>query len=260
MSLILPFSDSSQYVTGGIYAPTAANFPACKHFWSCPQSDIGKDFGSGTGGLTDLMGRAHLLKSSGVALAAPASPDGFSVFPNQANGGTTVQGTLSVPTGTQATLLVSVVETNATAGFILGDYTLGNVVLMTAANNVGDSDTTANGTAFTLVSAKVGRATLVRTWNALGAATTGQAQFESNLTSTITDLGDAATTGVPIFTAWGATDQWACASTNTKLYGVALFIFASIPSDAFVKSLLAWITYQWANGNKWLPPQLKGVS
>jgi hypothetical protein len=145
---------------------------------------------------------------------------------------------------------------------LLGDSSNGANLSLAASNLLTDEDTTqALGAAFTLVSSVAGRATLVRTWNGAATDTTGQAQFQANITSTIADLGNAATTGISAFTAdWGATDKWACTdAATTSLYGAALILLTSLPSDLFVKYLLAWHTYQWVNGNKWLCPALKGV-
>lgn len=252
MSIKIPYS---QIALGNLVPATASNFPALKHFWPCNQSEIGFGF------LTDSIAGVKLNKSAGT-IATPASPDGFSVYPNQVVTGTTITGTLTVPGNKNCILL-------AVGQFGTNGFGLGNPVGSVGAINVTQPQTAAlmDGTntlnnsvngAFTNSASIYGRALAV-TWS-------GNAQsFEATTTTTITTkTGTAISTATPGTMAAGIAaldNTWSCGSTVTNLYGAAFLVFnGALPPATFIASMLAWTTYQWSIGNKVIYPGLKGVS
>lgn len=245
--IIRPYSDPALHGTGGSCEATAKNFPSLKHFWKCGQSDIG------TTKLTDAMGIAHL--SSATAIQTPAAPDGFSVFPSVANG-SPVTGTLYAP-GTHNCIFLAVGQFS-TAGLIYGGMGAVGGISLTAAQtaSVYDGTNTLNNSvngAFTSSSSIYGRA-LAIDWS------TGVTSFEATTTSTITTKTQTAigllSGGVAAVNA-----SWNCSSTITNLYGGCFIAFAgALPPNTFIASMLAWLTYQWSVGNKYMYPGLKGIA
>lgn len=265
MSVTIPYSSIA---TNNLIPATAANFPSLKHFWPCNQSEIGLGF------LTDSIAGVKLNKSTGT-IAAPASPDGFSVYPNQANSGTTVTGTLYTPTAdTNSIILFGVMKSTSgtlTVGFILGDSVNGNAATLASAGTASFTDGTNNVacTAFTGTTQSViyGRALAMHTWNdATASASHGIQSFEANTTtlgtalSRLTSVATVSAFNPTHFTSWGASNGWACTTAITNLYGYAMFSFTAARTPAEILDAVTWMTYQWSIGNKVIYPGWKGVS
>lgn len=256
MAIRIPYS---QMAATNYIPANRTNFPSLKHFWPCLQTEIGAT------SLTDIVGGVLLTKSSGT-IAAPATPDGYSVFPNQAGTGTTKTGTITPPAGKQF-ILFSVGQFSG-SGFVLGDTSSAPVisVLQAGTSNIRDAAArTYSATAYTNSASIYGRALIVTNYN--DASGMQSLECDTNATYTAktatTTANDVALSGIPLSTDGissleGGTAKWACASTTTNLYGVALFIFpGAIPAD--YRSAIAWMTYQWANGNKAIYPGWKGL-
>ena len=251
MSLILPFSDTGQHASGGIWDATtaaaiAANFPCVKHFWRITET-------SGSTITDTAGGRICTLTSPtwGTANAVVPAPGGAS---NSAITG----GALTNP-GTSPIILMGVGKFNSTNALIYGSNGLGAVSLSKAATtSLTDGNNTLAGTAFT-----DGTTTIYGRANACD--WTNQQNFEATATATITALAAVATTAAtPASIAGGIADideVLRFDANTTALYGLMFIKFAgTLPNAAFIKSMLAWHTYQWSNGNKWIYPGLKGVA
>ncbi len=257
MAIIYPYSDSSKYSAGGIWDATTAgaianNFPSLKLFVPCKQTEIGLGY------LTDIANGVLLNKSSGTIAAGP---DLFSVVPSQAVTSTTITGTLPV-IGSKNCMLFAVGKFT-TGGFSLGNAsTTGTInVIQGQLAGLNDGTNTLNyagsgGSAFTNDSTIRGFANTV-TWAG------NQINYEATATTTITTKASVATSSASPGTIAGGIatlgTNWACGSPVTALYGAALFVFnGALPSG--LAGDVAWMTYQWSIGNKWISPRLKGIS
>lgn len=245
-------------------AMLAADYPCVKHLWQCNQSEIGLGY------LTDIVQGVLLNKSSGT-VAAPAAPDGFSVYPNHTAATTAITGTLQAPNGSPFMFFQVAIAT--TGGIALGDTVATNGpgigLARTAANAiVTNTPAVYPGTAWTTADTTImGRALFVSNYN----SASGMQTFSANATSTNT--AHAATTTAdstpttpealsanPLASLDGSTNKWACGTGVQNLYMAGLFIFTTAPTATQVQSWLAWMTYYASIGKKYVPPSMKGIA
>lgn len=239
---ITPYSDASKFSRGGPWEPIAANFPSVAHWWKCSET-------SGSV-LADAIGGVTLSNATSMTFAAN------SVSPARPNSGSTKTGTFAA-VGTKPFFLFSVIAlTGASGSLVLGDATNGYSIATSGAVAY-DGVTTVTGGAYTLVSGTVGRGVLLRTYNAVG----GAEQYESNA-STSNALAAVATTGlVDMDLNQGGGLIWAATPAGAFFYGAMLLVFnGTVPPAKFFKDMTAWLTREWAAGNKVLYPGLKGIS
>lgn len=251
MSVINP---PSGIVTNKLLPANSTNFPALKLFCPCYQSEIGLTY------LTDIINGVQLTKTSGT-VAAPAAPDGYSLFPSQNAG--TITGTFPV-IGAKNCILFGVGKFNA-GGALLGKTSaaLGGISIAQAQttalfDGTNTLDNSING-AFTNSSSIYGRALSVN-WS--GNATSYEVVLAG--ASVTTKTGTATSTASPGTIAGGiATIEpaWTVSSAVTNLYGLGLLVFnGSLPTD--IPAMLAWMTYHLSHqdAKKTFYPAWKGVS
>lgn len=247
-----PYSESIQFASGGRWdcsskSAITTNFPAVKHWFPISETS-GSTIADRAGGLTCTL----TAPTWGTANAVVPAPGGAA---NNAISG----GTLTAP-GASPFILMMVGKFTTTANLVWGTSgTAGGISLTQAATAaLYDGTNTLAGTAFTS-----GGSTIYGRGNACD--WTNQQNFEATTTTTSTALtAVACSTATPGTIAGGiaAVDQSIRFDANcTALYGILFIKFAgSLPSATFLKSMVAWHTYQWANGNKWLYPGLKDIS
>jgi hypothetical protein len=250
MSLIRSWKDFSGHAAGGPWDATtadaiAANFPCVELFFPCNEA-------AASAVLTDIVQGATLSVASLTRTA-----DGFGI---------------KTTSGAKNTTGTDIALDSPFMYFVVGDGSAfppssfgaatGVVInLATAAPFIlgPASAYQATGTAFTL---HYGRANVLSAFN----TSTGQTTYQCNITDTSTALAntptDATSAGGVALTdplddlIFGASG-WNPAGTG-GIYGIMFAKFTTIPTN--ILSILAWQTYQWANGNKWICPALKGVS
>lgn len=244
--IIKPYT---QFDSADELAATTANFPSLKHFFACNET-------SGTT-LTDSV-------SGNTITAAAMTFVANGVVPNPgAAANLAYSGTLTAP-GTDSFVLLAVGKFNGTAAIQYGTVASTGGIALTRAQAISlfDGANECAGTAFTDgTTTTYGRANTVD--NGGGAAWVTQQNFEATTTSTITTLaGVAASTATPATIAGGIAVVDASLrfdSNTTALYGLALFTFAgALPVNT--AAAVAWMTYQWANGNKVIYPGWKGLA
>lgn len=249
MSVKIPYSDSSQYDTGGLYAPTSGNFPAAKLFFQCNEA-------AATNTLTDV------IQGSVITYAGLTKPDAYSVVSST----TTAQTTSGTAIAIDSPFVYFVVAKGAFPTHRLG-ITTGTYFNVSTTNPAildGQSSAEARGTNFTLNTASTiyGRANVLSAFD----SATGQTTYEFTTTTTASALADTATDATSFGTVALANPmtnlQFGASGfqqgTGTATYGILFMKFTAIPSN--LKAGLAWMTYQWSVGNKWIYPGWKGVS
>ena len=251
--IIHPYTNSKNYQsTGATWSANSTNFPACKLFFPC----------------NEIAASTTLVDTQQYATLAVASL----TRTTNTFGIKTTSGAKTT-TGTSITLdapffLFAVCDGGGTYPTItIGGASGGTqIALNTGGPSItdGTSGAVATGTIFTLNTASniYGRANVLTAFN----SSTGQTTYEFTTTSTASALANTATDvtsagGValtnPLSSFNFGASGWNPSSTN-GIYGIAFFKFATIPTN--LKSGLAWMTYQWSIGNKWLYPAWKGVS
>lgn len=246
--IIHPYTNSKNYQsTGATWSANSTNFPACKLFFPCNEA-------AATNTLTDTQQGASL------ACATLTKPDAFSITSATTTGQTSTGTNFNLDTP----FLLFAVAKGAFPNIRLGISTAGYASLITATPTVDNGGAeTCRGTAFTLNTAGTiyGRANVITAFN----SATGQTTYEFTTTSTASALANTPTDATNFATSALTTDGvftfgasgWQ-QGTGTAIYGMAFFKFSAIPSN--LKSALAWMTYQWSIGNKWIYPGWKGVS
>lgn len=252
MSLILPFSDSGQHSSGGIWYPDTTNFPALKHFFPCTEA-------SGGTTITDTIGGATIACSSGTIATTTTNAVRMGSSSNLTTAGTWFNPNTSPFVAFIVYQGVGAGVTTVRMGTAAGNRFNWNTTNPTVID--AGLGATATGTTYTLNTANTiyGRAMAIHAYN----SATGQTTYECDTGSTITALASTATNGAPALTSFGQLSSGAAGAswaTAQATYGVAIFQFTANPSAALIKSALAWMTYQWSNGNKWIYPGFKGVA
>lgn len=69
--IIRPYSDTTAFASGGPLEPTAANFPACKHFWKCNEATVNTSL---VARMTDSIG--NVVFHSEIAYGLTNNNDG----------------------------------------------------------------------------------------------------------------------------------------------------------------------------------------
>lgn len=235
----------------------AADFPAVKHFFPCDEV-------AATNTLSDVVGDV-VINYAGLTRTG----DGFGVE-STSTSAQAVSGTWSTP-GTKPFVLFVVGSWAATGNDMrVGASTGTNINLEGTApvivvEDLGSGVGQYDGDPLELVTANTiyGRAMTVSAYN----TATGQRTYEFD-TSTIgtaetatptdnTSTGTVALTTMPALTlgALGFTLQ----GTTSALYGMVFMEFtSSLPADLLVG--LAWMTAEFAAGNKVIYPAWKGLS
>lgn len=216
-------------------------FPPClKHFWQCNET-------SGTT-LTDAV--------NGVILNGMAAPTFGTGYVNP--GGTTtptITGTLTNPL-TKTCMLLAVGQFNGGL-FRLGPSINGAIQLtQSGATLLADTSGTVcptTVTAYTNSASDMSRTIVVDAWN----SATGMRQIECDTVATYTLKATNETNSAPGITTFSfgptTSSAWGCPNTVTRLYGVAFFVFTgAVPAD--VRAAIAWMTKEWALGNKAIYP------
>lgn len=252
MSIIIPYSDSTKYSKGGIYAPNSTNFPCAKLFFQCNEA-------AGTNTLTDVIQGAVLT------YAGLTKPDSYSTVSSTTSAQTTSGTTIAI----DSPFVWFVVAKGTFPQHRLGSTaaSTSTYVSVNSTNPViadGVTAAEARGTNPTLntVGTIYGRAMVLSAFN----TATGQTTYEFTTTTTASALASTATDA----TSFGAialtnpmtgitfgASGWQ-QGTGTATYGMAFLKFSTIPSS--LKAGLAWMTYQWSVGNKWIYPGWKGLS
>lgn len=239
--IIKPYSLSTLYESGGVFAPTAANFPALKHFFPCNET-------AGSTTLTDSVGGV-VATVTGLTNPATGAIGGGTISNNVA----LASGSWTAP-GTKPTIL-----------FAVGQFGVGSKVMWMGDQATGPyfglsgqvtSCTAADGSAHTIA----------------GTALTGGAVYGigmymdwTNLTTfeAIADGSAAYSAKAPVaMTGWVSVSSGIASKMNmvsfTSCYGMAVFEFATaLPGD--IRSAITWMTYQWKNGNKAIYPGWAGL-
>ena len=251
MAIIHPYSDSTKYATGGIWEPTAANFPGVPHFFKCDEAATTLTVSDSIGNVV-LSGPTAFAKTDNYSIKITTGAD-------RASAGTWT----TFPTAGFGLFMVGKLGTGNVS---IGGATNSDYITLTGSASNAVMVNTVNtgiytGTNFTLTTAGTiyGRANVVSAFN----TTSGQTTYEftttttasalANTSTSATSSGGTAMTAGPAF-GTGAT-TWNLAA-NIDVYGILIFKFAAIPSD--LKAALAWMTYQWSIGNKWIYPGWKG--
>lgn len=249
--IISPYSDSSLFSSNGRWEPTAANFPRVKHFWNCEET-------SADSSLTDTINGVEL-----TAASLARTSDTFGITTTLTSQETS--GTYALD-GTKPFAMMTVCHA-ATMGIRIGKLTTdqANIIIRDATSAtaplVDDGATSRPGTDYTnllAASTTYGRAIGIKTFNDAA----GLLTFECDTGSNLYPLAAAASTTIATFPNSGDTFEtgaggWSAGGTG-NLYGIAIFEFDSWPDD--FDDALAWMTYQWSIGNKWIYPGWRGLS
>lgn len=236
--IITPYSDNSKFSSGGVWEPTADNFPALKHFWKCTEAA-----GSNVS-VRDAIGNVHFTAGT------LTNPDANSID-------ATLTGVASAGTftaiGTTPFILLTVGKFSG-SGVLFQDDTDGSTIdLNQAGAKIADDGATYRPSVLTTFNSNSdarGRAIVVTTFG----GATGMQQVECDVdgsnTNTQKDISGAAAS-LP-FAGGAGHCTTSVGVTVTAIYGMALFTFAAIPDNYL--SAISWMSHQWANGNKWIYP------
>lgn len=236
-------NSTGNFNTGGVWEPTADNFPSLKHLFTFDEAD-------GATALNDSIGDVVLTDAGITRIDANLIVCGS--LSNQVTSGTfDILGTKPFAVlGFGSLELVRIGIINAGNSY---------VQLNTSAPLVRDgvSGGLATGTDYTIAGEGTfsGRANVISAYN----SATGQTTYESSADAeTINTLAATSTTAftsiAPIAT---GTNGWS-PGTSSALSGFVFLEFDAIPSDFAVG--LGWMTYQWNLGNKWIYPAWRGIS
>lgn len=250
MSLIIPVSDSARFGTGGIWAPTSANFPCAKNFLQMKEP-------SGNS-LYDVIKEVSVTGLTGTISSAD-SGKGISLSTNSTNIATPAGYWGAI--GTFASMFMTVqqiVGAVSSAHVLRAGLTTGaRIGLHTATNGLTFNDGTASFLATPTGIASGAKVALAATnfFSGGNANPVIKAYDFSDFSYTSVAATPAASTGITIsdgLTINGVT-------VLSAVYGQALFVFAGgLPTDIDVA--IKWMAHHWALGNKWIYPAWKGLA
>lgn len=229
----------------------AADYPALKHFWPCkqPASDFSLTPPFGT--LLDIVGNANAGMLSG------ASGTGMSVT-MPFNAAQSVPNGLTAPGGKSCLLIATGDWGGTTAGFILGDTTMGiSVGNGSVGGKVWDGANAEN-----CIGSQTPSASTTRVMRITGDGTTFSQlmSFEASSSGTLDTYGDVLTSS--LVTSLPALSPGVYANTSfSPLYGMAFFVFSGpLPPKEVCMAAAAWLDYQWRhNPNPVMYPGFKGL-
>ena len=228
------------YSVVGEEAFSATNYPSCKLFFTCDDTD---------NNLTDAVSGSSI--ATGVAIThgtanAVTVPSGVN-FINK-----TLPASIAV--GTKSALMFVVASgIGSFEQIAFGDVGVGKLLISGSAFSVDDGPNAAN-------TAGVSGTGLIGCGLGFVPGTSNEAtKYEATTATWVT----ASASGAPAdITNIGNITQLAtvAATTNTlNIYGMALFVFDSgLPGD--IKAAIAWMTAEWQAGNKAIYPGWKGLA
>lgn len=261
----------SAFSTEANNAPTAANYPALKHFWPCNEATTSA--GAGVG-LLDTVGGVTI---TGITTGAITNNADYTVTLTQ-NGGPSVTGTLATIPAGKCPVIVWLGAPASGDALVFGENTSGAITHGISPNSahVGIKLTATaaavlrfhdggGSASFTCAGTRTGTGDWAAYAMSLEYTATGMKAYSYGanngecLTSTGTSLveaGDAVTTAGPatVITTWGA-----AVTVPAGIAMLAVFYFDDVPTD--MHEALSWMTDNMAaTGEKVIYPGWIGRS